>query len=185
MIQYTISPEAEKCDSGVYMILFSDGTFYIGSSSSLQRRIRQHIRCLNVSLTNSATPKTLSKMAGFTGSAEILLLESVEPQFNVNPNNNRIAKNVIAREIFYINKYNGHPLMLNKAKKSISHIEAIAHLGRFIKNDANFRLEMKGYIEKIITTRLGLLNIADRAITISSDNISNDIIAMFDEGKWQ
>lgn len=71
-----IDDRLKATPSGVYLISFSTGHFYIGSSQELWSRTQTHVRSIRSGFTTSMTCKSLLPMKGFIGSAEISLLEA-------------------------------------------------------------------------------------------------------------
>jgi len=72
-----ISDDLRNAASGVYMIRFSNGYFYIGATRNLKVRVTSHIGCIRSDFRSSSTAKGMRSMAGFEGEIEFILLESV------------------------------------------------------------------------------------------------------------
>lgn len=73
-----ISEEIKNAKSGIYLLTFSNGYFYIGSSKNIKNRIRTHIKCINSNFLHIETCKALTVMNGFKGKVKVSLLLSVQ-----------------------------------------------------------------------------------------------------------
>jgi hypothetical protein len=121
MITISITDEVKNCVSGVYMLLFSDGRFYIGSSMHLKNRIKAHLTAIKSDFTSQMTCESLRQLQGFNGSVEILLIENVDMTGYVPRPCTRqpTGKNPVrGRELHHIHRSLGNPLLLNKIKKT-------------------------------------------------------------------
>jgi len=110
MITTKISPDFKNFESGIYLIYFSDGRFYIGSSKHLQRRVHAHILSIKSDFSVSGTCKSLKCMKGFMGEAIFYLLEYIPVQNKCFA----IGGHLIKRENEYISNNLHDPMLLNK-----------------------------------------------------------------------
>lgn len=119
MVTINIDPNIQHCQCGVYVITFSDGRFYIGSSRRLQTRIKTHINIIKSDFTSSSTCESLKPLKGFKGEVSIRLLEEIDLQ-NYRPKGHRLpvgTNPVIKGEYHHIHANRGNPLLLNLFKK--------------------------------------------------------------------
>lgn len=116
MIQTIINKDIYTQSSGVYMIKFSDGRFYIGCSIQLRTRMTKHLRAIKSNFTNSDTCVTLKKMKDFNGTIEIILIESVKSLMCDRIGGYGTDPIIVEREDYHININKDNPLMLNRIK---------------------------------------------------------------------
>lgn len=91
---------------GIYMITFSNGYFYIGSSSQLNWRIRRHIGGIRSKFIGYSTCSAFKQFRGVELDAIVTLLEPGMTPLN--------ATQLKLRELHYINQNLGNILMLNQ-----------------------------------------------------------------------
>lgn len=142
--------------AGVYLITFSDGRFYIGSSKYIPSRVKHHELYMKSGFTTSPSCKTLSTMKGFCGTARISVLEEVELQKD-DWRQFGTPKYVLEREQYHIQKNKKNKLMINdprfcRGTKSISGCIDIELHSRI----TNMAKEMKkpiGYVVEMLLER--------------------------------
>ncbi len=77
-MQITIDNEIKTTTSGVYIIRFSNGRFYIGCSIDLISRVKTHVRNMKNGFKKGNTCKALKLMVDFNGDAHFSLLMCVD-----------------------------------------------------------------------------------------------------------
>lgn len=103
MNTFEISPEIKKGASGVYLISFSTGHYYFGSSEDIHARVKCHITSLKKDSTTKPC-KTLANMKIIAGHATFSLVECFE---------SKVRLDLYYREWEYIESNIGDPRMLN------------------------------------------------------------------------
>lgn len=96
-----------KDGSGIYMIKFSNGMFYIGCTSCFKQRLSCHNRSIKRNFNPKTTPLGLQKMKDFEGDANFIVIEYFEID------NRFYKKKLLDRERYYLDKYRNEPLLLN------------------------------------------------------------------------
>lgn len=96
-----------KDGSGVYMIKFSNGMFYIGCTLCFKQRLSCHRRSIKRNFNPIITPIGLQKMKDFEGDASFIIIEFVQID------NMFYRKKLLKRERYYLDKYRTEPLLLN------------------------------------------------------------------------
>jgi predicted GIY-YIG superfamily endonuclease len=122
MIEITIDESVKIKNGGIYIIVFSDGRFYIGSTIDFGNRISTHKRAILSNFKSGCTCLALRKMKGFTGSAKFSLIEKLHT---------RSKAELISREYYHIGLHRKNPLLLNDVRKSGNR----KHLGVYIDID--------------------------------------------------
>jgi predicted GIY-YIG superfamily endonuclease len=102
----------ETVTSGVYMMGFSNGYFYIGASKYLPTRLYTHERMIRNDFKLSSTPKSLKIMSGFEGIVTFTLLEEVDIKWR----RFGLPGEIVKREMFYKKLYYNEEYMLNLIK---------------------------------------------------------------------
>lgn len=104
-----IHENIKKTKCGVYMIGFSNGFYYIGSSSWLPQRIKSHICTIRGDFRLKSTPKSLRPMAGFDGIVTFSLLEEISSERK----RFGLTRDIITRESDYKQVYYSDEYLLN------------------------------------------------------------------------
>jgi predicted GIY-YIG superfamily endonuclease len=158
MVKIIVKDELKKCNHGVYMITFSNGRFYIGSSRDIKNRIKTHILSIKHNFKNTSTCISLRCMEGFEGDAVFSLIEEYKP---INGKFSRYydAHPLILIELGYISKYKNNKLILNNANNTGNKHSISAYIDkniyyRFKKycSDNNISMGMK--LEQLIESEL-------------------------------
>jgi predicted GIY-YIG superfamily endonuclease len=119
MINILIEESVKIKNGGIYMIIFSDGRFYIGSTIDFGNRISTHKRAILSNFESGCTCLALRKMKGFTESAKFTLIEKLHT---------KSKSELISREYYHIGLHRKNPLLLNDVRKSGNR----RHLGVYI-----------------------------------------------------
>jgi len=111
-ITIAIQKELKIVSSGVYMIYFSNGRFYIGASKNLYRRIKTHVSIIRKGFKSAGTPKGMKKMMRFEGTASFILLEAIDlPESRYG-----LPKELREREKFHKIQYLNNKFLLNRVE---------------------------------------------------------------------
>lgn len=110
MITVEIKQELDSVISGVYMISFSNGYFYIGSSRNMRPRILSHKAYIESGFLGTPSAKSLQPMAGFDGHVIISLVESIAAPMKMRYGP---YKPIVDREMEIIRAYDNNQFILN------------------------------------------------------------------------
>ena len=108
-----VSKELRSAKSGVYLIYFATGYFYIGSSTNLKIRIQTHICFVRSGGESKSGSKSLQRVTDFTGGASFYLLESVDSS----DRGYLFSKRVLDAEREHKVKYKNSPFLLNRIER--------------------------------------------------------------------
>ena len=101
--------------SGIYLLEFSDGHFYIGSAKYLKSRIDFHCRCILSNFKQKVvSSKALLKMKDFSGNIKISVIEYIDVEHRVYAN----RRHLLQKEHSYVIKHKGNKYLLNYINNS-------------------------------------------------------------------
>ena len=107
--------ESVNYNSGIYLIEFSNGYFYIGSAKCIKERVKFHCRCILSNFKNKTKScMALTKMKDFSGSIKISVIEYMEVESRIYAS----RYDLLRKEHTYVIAHRGNEFLLNYINSS-------------------------------------------------------------------
>jgi hypothetical protein len=151
MKTFDIDKSFKTDGAGVYLITFPCGHFYIGSTQSLNTRIKTHIASFNSKREKFAGCKSLFRVRDFDGTAKITLLQRLP----IDKRGQCSRRDLIKVEYAYIEAESDNPLLLNDPRNTGNSrglgVHVKKHVHQKIKQIAEEKgLKLSEYVERLL-----------------------------------